>query len=82
MSGATKYTTAPQRDSFDDTTPYSQAPPAYADEAASSDEAALLGGGLRSSEDNIPDDFKVRIRCALLFLALAGNRDGEGKGRI
>ena len=59
MSGTTKYTVAPQRDSLDDTARYSQAPPAYADEPSSSaDEAALLGGP-RSSEDNVPDDFKV-----------------------
>jgi hypothetical protein len=62
-----KYTAAPQRDSFDDTANYSQAPPSYADEPSSSADAALLGGGApRSSEDNIPDDFKVcecPLRC-------------------
>lgn len=58
-----KYSAAPQRDSFDDTANYSQAPPSYADEPSSSADAALLGGGApRSSEDNIPDDFKV-CRC-------------------
>ncbi|EHK99069.1 hypothetical protein M7I_5069 [Glarea lozoyensis 74030] len=58
MSSTTKYQPAPQRDSLD-TAMYSQAPPSYADEAtASSDQAALLGGGPRSSEDNVPDDFK------------------------
>lgn len=58
MSG--KYQAAPQRDSLDDNTAhYSQAPPSYADQPSSSaDQAALLGGGPRSSEDNIPDDFK------------------------
>jgi len=58
MSGNTKYSAAAQRDSLDDTAHYSQAPPSYVDEpSASSDQAALLGGP-RSSEDNIPDDFK------------------------
>jgi len=62
MSGTTKYTAAPQRDSFDETANYSQAPPSYADQPSSSanDQEALLGGAPRSSEDNIPDDFKVR----------------------
>lgn len=59
MAGNTKYTAASQRDSLDETRDYSQAPPAYVDEpSASTDQAALLGGP-RSSEDNIPDDFKV-----------------------
>merc|ERR1712225_39959 len=60
MSGTTKYTAAPQRDSFDETANYSQAPPSYADQPSSSanDQEALLGGAPRSSEDNIPDDFK------------------------
>lgn len=58
MATNAKYTPAPQRDSLD-TAHYSQAPPSYVDEpSASSDQAALLGGP-RSSEDNIPDDFKV-----------------------
>lgn len=60
MSGTTKYTAAPQRDSLDEASGYTRAPPAYTDEpSASADEAALLGGAARSSEDNIPDDFKV-----------------------
>ncbi|TVY57749.1 Bax inhibitor 1 [Lachnellula cervina] len=59
MSTNTKYTAAAQRDSLDDTAHYSQAPPSYADEPSASADAALLGGGApRSSEDNIPDDFK------------------------
>jgi hypothetical protein len=59
-----KYTPTAQRDSFDDTANYSQAPPSYVDEPSASADAALLGGGApRSSEDNIPDDFKV-CRCA------------------
>ncbi|KAI6709875.1 hypothetical protein JHW43_007586 [Diplocarpon mali] len=59
MSGTTRYTAAPQRDSFDDAANYSQAPPSYAVQSPSStDQAALLGGNPRSSEDNIPDDFK------------------------
>lgn len=59
MGNTTNYTAAPQRDSIDDTAMYSQAPPSYVDEPSSStDQAALLGGAARSSEDNIPDDFK------------------------
>jgi hypothetical protein len=66
MAANTKYTAAPQRDSFDDTAMYSQAPPSYADEpSASADQAALLGGAPRSSEDNIPDDFKVSCRATV-----------------
>jgi len=57
MSGNTKYTAAPQRDSLD-TAHYSQAPPSYVDEPSSSTDQAALLGGPRSSEDNIPDDFK------------------------
>jgi len=56
MSSNTKYTPAPQRDSFDESR-YSQAPPSY-EPSSSSDQAALLGGAPRSSEDNVPDDFK------------------------
>jgi hypothetical protein len=64
MSKSTKYSSAPQRDSFDEASRYSQAPPAYNDEpSTSSDQAALLGGP-RSSEDNIPDDFKVIMMSA------------------
>ena len=58
MSSNAKYTAAPQRDSYDDTAHYSQAPPSYAEPSSSHDQAALLGGGARNSEDNIPDDFK------------------------
>lgn len=59
MSNA-KYTPAPQEDP--DHVPagpaFSQAPPAY---QAADDEARLFAGGdgiPRSSEDNVPDDFK------------------------
>lgn len=58
MSSNIKYTAAPQRDSLDETTTYSQAPPSYAEPSASDDQAALLGGVRRNSDDNIPDDFK------------------------
>jgi len=57
MSPTTKYSPAAQRDSLDDTAHYSQAPPSYAEPSTSADQDALLGGP-RSSEDNIPDDFK------------------------
>jgi len=57
MASNAKYTAAPQRDSLD-TAHYSQAPPSYVDEPSSSTDQAALLGGPRSSEDNIPDDFK------------------------
>lgn len=56
MAANTKYQRASQRDSFDDTANYTQAPPSY-QAAGSRDRDALLGEP-RSSEDNIPDDFK------------------------
>ncbi|TVY67441.1 Bax inhibitor [Lachnellula suecica] len=56
MSSNTKYSAVAHDD---DTAHYSQAPPSYADEPSASADAALLGGGApRSSEDNVPDDFK------------------------
>lgn len=56
MAGTTKYQPAPQRDSFDDTARYTQAPPSYQNDSRAGD--SLLGQA-RNSEDNIPDDFKV-----------------------
>lgn len=65
MSNA-KYTPAPQEDP-DYAAPAAgpafsqQAPPAYQQAAAADDEARLFAGGdgvPRSSEDNVPDDFK------------------------
>ncbi|KAF7547632.1 hypothetical protein G7046_g8951 [Stylonectria norvegica] len=54
-----KYQPAPQQDPDDD---YTAAPPAYSGEASSAaarhDETQGLFGAPRSSEDNIPDDFK------------------------
>jgi hypothetical protein len=78
MPGTTKYTAASQRDSLDESARYSQAPPAYIDEPTSSTDNAALLGGPRSSEDNIPDDFKVGN------LAVNGmNLRGDGKdGRL
>ncbi len=59
MSNTTKYTPAAQRDSLDEPANYTQPPPTYDDQpSASHDQDALLGAP-RSSEDNIPDDFKV-----------------------
>jgi len=58
MSSTTKYGAAPQRDSLDESARYTQAPPSYEDQpSASHDQDALLGAP-RSSEDNVPDDFK------------------------
>lgn len=59
MSGSTKYSPAAQRDSLDDARNYTQAPPSYEDQPSSSHDQAALLGGPRSSEDNIPDDFKA-----------------------
>lgn len=65
MSSA-KYQRAPQEEPLDED--YTQAPPAYdagpATSAAaaaphSNDETRGLFGAPRSSEDNLPDDFKV-----------------------
>ncbi|KAJ9155756.1 Bax inhibitor family protein [Pleurostoma richardsiae] len=54
-----KYTPAPQQDPDEAAGSYAQAPPSYqAEPSAASDEARLFGGAPRSSEDNIPDDFK------------------------
>ncbi len=53
----TKYQAANQRDSFDEAG-YTQAPPSYGAPSSAHDDADLLGGP-RSSEDNIPDDFKA-----------------------
>lgn len=61
MSGITKYSLAPQRDSFDETARYTAAPPSYDATASSSRDQQALLGGPRNSEDNVPDDFKVYI---------------------
>lgn len=51
MASTTKYTPAPTRDSLDASPSYTQPPPSY--QASSPD-----GPAPRSSEDNLPDDFK------------------------
>lgn len=53
----TKYQRAPSEEPDED---YTHAPPAYNEASSSRDEAQGLFGAPRSSEDNIPDDFKVR----------------------
>jgi len=58
MSGTAKYSPAAQRDSLDDSANYTEAPPSYEDQPSSSHDQAALLGGPRSSDDNIPDDFK------------------------
>jgi hypothetical protein len=68
MAANTRYSPAAQRDSLDDTTHYSQAPPSYSDhQPSSSDDDAALLGGPRDTGDNIPDDFKV---CRIAYIAL------------
>ncbi|CAP67211.1 uncharacterized protein PODANS_1_22240 [Podospora anserina S mat+] len=57
MASTAKYTPAAQEDP--DAHLYTQPPPSYQAESSSAqDNAALFGGAPRSSEDNIPDDFK------------------------
>jgi len=58
MAGDTKYQAAPQRDSLDDQR-YAQAPPSYQAEASNDD--AMFNGPPRGEDDNVPDDFKVRL---------------------
>ncbi|KAI9866260.1 MAG: hypothetical protein M1813_001381 [Trichoglossum hirsutum] len=57
MAANTKYSPAPQRDSFDETANYTQTPPSYQAEGSGT-QSGLYGGVPRSSDDNIPDDFK------------------------
>jgi len=55
MASSAKYTPAPQQDPDE----FTQAPPSYqAESSASAADSAGLFGGPRSSEDNLPDDFK------------------------
>ena len=65
MASTAKYAPAPTEDPDAPTTSYTQAPPSYQVPAdgpsAASDEARLFGGAPRDSEDNLPDDFKVRL---------------------
>lgn len=64
MSSTTKYQRAPQDEPED----YTHAPPAYGEaEASGANESQGLFAGPRSSEDNIPDDFKV---CDAFLLRL------------
>jgi len=56
MAAHTKYTPAPTQDPDEGT--WSQAPPSYQADESSSSAAGIYGGAPRSSEDNIPDDFK------------------------
>ncbi|KAL2171226.1 hypothetical protein VTG60DRAFT_3537 [Thermothelomyces hinnuleus] len=55
MSANAKYTPAPQEDPE---LHYTQPPPSYQAESSSAQDQERLFGGPRSSEDNIPDDFK------------------------
>jgi hypothetical protein len=59
-----KYTPAPQEDP-DAHLNYTQPPPSYQAESSSAQDQDRLFGAPRSSEDNIPDDFKVRWLFAL-----------------
>jgi hypothetical protein len=58
MSANIKYTPAPQEDPEAHLN-YTQPPPSYQAESSSAQDQERLFGGPRSSEDNIPDDFKV-----------------------
>ncbi|KAL2136558.1 hypothetical protein VTI74DRAFT_3103 [Chaetomium olivicolor] len=57
MAANTKYTPAPQEDP-DAHLNYTQPPPSYQAASSSAQDQDRLFGGPRSSEDNIPDDFK------------------------
>jgi hypothetical protein len=60
MASNAKYQPAPQQDPDD----FTHAPPAYHAEGSSSrDETQNLFGPPRSSEDNLPDDFKASPRA-------------------
>ncbi|KFA53944.1 hypothetical protein S40293_01767 [Stachybotrys chartarum IBT 40293] len=54
MAPTTNYQAMPQQDPDD----FTQAPPSYAEGSSTRDEQAGLFGAPRSSEDNLPDDFK------------------------
>jgi protein lifeguard len=56
MAANTKYAPAPTQDP--DEGSWSQAPPSYQAEENTSSSAGLFGASPRSSEDNVPDDFK------------------------
>jgi len=55
MASTAKYTAAPQQDPDLE---YTQPPPSYQAESSAANDEARLFGGPRSSEDNVPDDFK------------------------
>lgn len=67
MSANVKYTPAPQEDPELN---YTQPPPSYQAESSSAQDQERLFGAPRSSEDNIPDDFKVRTAAAMAFSVL------------
>lgn len=62
MAANARYEQAPQRDSFEEGQ-YTQPPPAYHDEAEVPGE---MPGTPRNEDDNVPDDFKVWVICAIL----------------
>lgn len=68
MAANTKYQAASQRDSFEEGN-YSQTPPSY--QAESHNDDGLLGGAPRGEDDNVPDDFKVRL-VSYLYLRRIG----------
>ncbi len=72
MAANTKYTQAPQADPDEEAGSYTQAPPSYQAESSTATDEARLFGGPRSSEDNIPDDFKVCIRPPSLCVNTLG----------
>ena len=56
MAANTRYTPAPQRDSFEEEGNYTQAPPSY--QADTSNTNPDVFGAPRAEDDNVPDDFK------------------------
>ena len=60
MASTAKYQPAPQRDSLDEPhSSYTQAPPSYQTAGPSINEGGY--GTPRAEDDNLPDDFKVRL---------------------
>lgn len=69
MASSTKYQQAPTADPDD----YTSAPPAYAAGPSSRDESQGLFAAPRSSEDNLPDDFKVCLRTLYIIVEYTAN---------
>lgn len=67
-----KYQPAAQQEPED----YTHAPPTYAEGSSARDDDALFGAP-RSSDDNVPDDFKVRACHAHRYAAFRADPMGD-----